>query len=92
MQLSFVYILTNKYRTTLYIGVTNSLIDRVVQHKSRQGSKFTVKYNVTDLIYFEEFTDINQAILREKQLKNWHHDWKINLIKELNPTLKTLEL
>ncbi len=92
MKLSYVYILTNEYRTTFYIGVTANLKERVVQHKNGLGSKFTLKYNVKDLIYFEEFTDINQAILREKQLKNWHHDWKINLIKELNSKLKTLEI
>jgi len=56
-----------------------------------EGSKFTKKYSLIDLVYFEKFTDINQAIASEKQLKNWHHDWKINLIKELNPTLKTLD-
>ena len=61
-----------------------------MHHRNGIASKFTSKYNVKDLIYVEEFMDINQAILREKQLKNWHHDWKINLIKEKNPTLKTL--
>jgi len=92
MKLSYVYILTNKYRTTLYIGVTSNLNERVMQHRNGIASKFTSKYNTKDLIYFEEFIDINQAILREKQLKNWHHDWKINLIKEMNPTLKTLQI
>jgi len=82
--------MTNKYRTTFYIGVTSDLNKRMLQHTLGEGSKFTKKYNLIDLVYFEEFTDINQAILREKQLKNWHHDWKINLIKEKNPTLKTI--
>ncbi len=91
MKLSYVYILANEYRTTFYIGMTANLKERMDQHKNELGSKFTLKYNVKDLIYFEEFTDINQAILREKKLKNWHHDWKINLIKEMNPTLKTLQ-
>lgn len=91
MQCSFVYIMTNKYRTTFYIGVTSNLTKRVLEHMLGEGSKFTKKYSLTDLVYFEKFTDINQAIAREKQLKNWHHDWKINLIKELNPTLKTLD-
>jgi len=91
MKLSYVYILANEYRTTFYIGMTANLKERMDQHKNELGSKFTLKYNVKDLIYFEEFKDINQAILREKKLKNWHHDWKINLIKEMNPTLKTLQ-
>ena len=90
MKYSYVYIMTNKYRTTFYIGVTSDLNKRMLQHTLGEGSKFTKKYNLIDLVYFEEFTDINQAILREKQLKNWHHDWKINLIKEKNPTLKTI--
>ena len=92
MNLSYVYILTNKYRTTFYIGVTSNLERRVLDHLQGKGSKFTKKYNVKDLVYFEIFSDINQAILREKQLKNWHHDWKINLIKEENPKLKTLDI
>ena len=91
MQKSFVYILTNKYRTTFYIGVTANLSKRLEEHYDEKTSAFTKKYNVKDLIYFEEFSDIEQAISREKQLKNWHKEWKLNLIKQLNPTLKTLE-
>jgi putative endonuclease len=83
--------MTNKYRTTFYIGVTSNLSKRMAEHADGDGSKFTNKYNLTDLVYFETFTDINQAIAREKQLKNWHHEWKINLIKEQNPTLETLD-
>ena len=90
MKQSFVYILTNKYRTTFYIGVTANLIERARMHREGVGSKFTEKYNLKDLVYFEEFSEINQAIAREKQLKNWYHDWKINLIKEQNPNLETL--
>ena len=91
MKQSYIYILANKYPTTFYTGVTANLSKRIIEHKKGVASKFTKKYNVVDLIYFEEFSDINQAIAREKQLKNWHKEWKINLIKELNPTLKTLE-
>ncbi|WBX72531.1 GIY-YIG nuclease family protein [Tenacibaculum retecalamus] len=83
--------LANKYRTTFYIGVTANLSERITEHKKGEASKFTKRYNVVDLIYFEEFSDINQAISREKQFKNWHKEWKINLVKELNPTLKTLD-
>lgn len=91
MQKSYIYILTNAYRTTFYIGVTTNLTKRLNQHYDETASKFTKKYNLKDLIYFEEFTDVNQAILREKQLKNWHKEWKLNLIKKVDPTLKTLD-
>lgn len=84
--------MANKYRTTFYIGVTSDLKSRIYDHLTGEGSELTKKYNLSDLVYFEEFTDINQVILREKQLKNWHHDWKINLIKGINPILKTLML
>ncbi|MEM6721203.1 MAG: GIY-YIG nuclease family protein [Bacteroidota bacterium] len=90
MKKSYIYILTNKYRTTFYIGVTSDLKARLMQHASGIGSEFTRKYNLTDIVYFEEFLDINQAISREKQLKNWKRDWKIELIKKLNPTLETI--
>lgn len=84
--------MTNTYRTTLYVGVTSDLNKRVVEHQNDIGSEFTKKYNLKDLIYYEEFNDINQAIAREKQIKNWKKDWKLNLIKEMNPSLKTLML
>jgi putative endonuclease len=83
--------MTNKYRTTFYIGVTSNLKKRIAEHYQGLGSKFTAKYQLTDLVYFEIFTDIIQAIAREKQLKNWRHDWKVNLIKEQNPTLETID-
>ena len=66
MQQSFVYIMTNKYRTTFYIGVTSNLSKRILEHAIGVGSKFTKKYNLVDLIYFETFSDINKAISREK--------------------------
>ena len=65
---------------------------RTTVHADKKGAVFTKKYNLTDLVYFEEFLDINQAIAREKQLKNWKRDWKIELIKKLNPTLETISL
>jgi len=86
----YVYIMSNKGLTTIYIGVTNNLERRVLQHKLGKGSKFTKKYKVNRLIYFEELEDVNIAITREKQLKNWHRDWKWNLIKSVNPDLKDL--
>jgi len=92
MKQSYVYILSNKYRTTFYIGVTTDLGRRIVEHAKGLGSTFTKKYNLKDLIYYEEFLDINQAIAREKQLKNWHKAWKLNLIKQKNPKLSTLKI
>jgi putative endonuclease len=84
--------MTNSYRTTFYIGVTTNLLKRITEHADGTGSKFTEKYNLKDLIYFEKFTDVNQAIDRENQLKNWHKEWKLNLIREKNPKLETLTL
>jgi putative endonuclease len=90
MKSSYVYILTNKYRTTFYLGVTTDLNKRITEHQNEIGSVFTKKYNLKYLIHFEEFNDINQALAREKQIKNWRKDWKINLIKEKNPNLEAL--
>ena len=92
MKTSYTYITTNKYRTTFYIGVTSNLSKRITEHQNGIGSEFTKKYDLKDLIYFEEFTDINQAIAREKQIKNWKKEWKLNLIKEKNPILETLKV
>lgn len=92
MKSSYVYILTNKYRTTYYVGVTDDLIKRINEHQNGIGSTFTKKYNLKDIIFFEEFSDIKQAIVREKQLKNWRKDWKLNLIKGKNPKLETLKI
>ena len=82
-----IYFMTNKGRNVIYIGVTSDLIARVLEHKRGNGSQFTRKYNCTDLIYFESFSTIQEAISREKQLKNWHREWKWNLVKEFNPQL-----
>jgi len=90
MRTSYIYILTNISRTVLYIGITSNLIKRITEHKEEKGSIFTKKYHLKYLIYFEEFTDINQAIQREKQLKNWRSEWKWNLVKDSNPELKDL--
>jgi putative endonuclease len=80
----------NKGLTTVYTGVTNNLERRVLEHKLGEGSKFTTKYKLSILIYFEEYEGINEAIAREKQLKNWHREWKWSLIKSENPELKDL--
>ncbi|HSA83471.1 MAG TPA: GIY-YIG nuclease family protein [Patescibacteria group bacterium] len=86
----YVYILTNKNDTTFYIGVTNNLSRRIYEHKEKFVSGFTQKYNLTKLVHVEQFSTAKEAITREKQLKNWHHDWKINLIKKENPLLEDL--
>ncbi|WP_420386438.1 GIY-YIG nuclease family protein [Roseivirga sp.] len=85
-----IYIMSNPSRTVLYIGVTSNLIARVIEHKTNNGSTFTKKYNCIDLLYHEEFSSIQEAIIREKQLKNWHREWKWNLIKAFNPSLNDL--
>ena len=90
MTKAYVYILSNKNRTVLYIGRTVNLLRRIKQHKSNNGAKFTKKYSAYYLLYVEIFDDINSAINREKQLKRWHKDWKWNLIKQNNPELKDL--
>lgn len=88
----FVYILSNKNRTVLYIGATKFLKERVELHIEGRATVFTKKYSVNELLYFEEFSDFHDAFAREKQLKNWHRDWKWNLIKTQNPELKNLYL
>jgi putative endonuclease len=76
---------------TLYIGVTNDLERRVKEHKEKLNiNSFTSKYNCIKLVYYDEYQMIEQAITREKQLKNWHRDWKMDLIKEENPLLNDL--
>lgn len=75
---------------TLYIGVTNDLERIVYEHKIGLGSKFTSKYNVNRLVYFEAFQNINDAILREKRLKKWNRAWKIELIEEENKDWRDL--
>ncbi|MFA6215872.1 MAG: GIY-YIG nuclease family protein [Patescibacteria group bacterium] len=81
----YIYIMTNKGNTVLYTGVTNNLQERVYQHKTKVIKGFTSKYNINKLVYFEEFDYIEDAIAREKQIKNWHRQWKINMINEFNP-------
>lgn len=85
MKTYYVYILASQARGTLYIGVTNDLIKRVWQHKHKEMDGFTKEYGVDRLVYFEYTESIEAAIAREKQLKNWHRDWKINLIERENP-------
>ena len=90
MRQYYVYILTNKTNEVLYIGVTNNLVRRIFEHKNKLVEGFTKKYNLSKLVYYEVTNDINSALEREKQLKNWHRDWKINLINSFNPVWKDL--
>ena len=86
----YVYIMTNKYNTVLYTGVTNNLARRVYEHQERRGSAFTTRYNVTKLVYMEPFGDIREAIAREKQIKAGSRQDKIDLVKSMNPEWKDL--
>ena len=86
----YVYILTNKTNSVIYIGITNNLLRRLYEHKNKLLEGFTKKYNVNKLVYFEQTSDINEAIKREKILKKWNREWKIELIKKQNPEFKDL--
>ena len=81
----FVYILASQPHGTLYIGVTNDLYRRMVEHREGGGGKFTKKYAVTKLMWFQAFGFIEDAIQREKSLKRWLRTWKISLIEQSNP-------
>ena len=85
MNTYYVYILASKKNGTLYIGVTDNLIRRVYEHKNDIIDGFTKKYHVHKLVYYEQTNDINSAIQREKQLKKWRRQWKIDLIEKNNP-------
>jgi putative endonuclease len=80
-----VYILASQPYGTLYIGVTSDLIARLWQHRSGEVKGFTMQYGVHFLVRFEQFATMHDAITREKQLKRWHRQWKINLIESENP-------
>jgi putative endonuclease len=88
----WVYILASKIGGTLYIGVTNDLVRRVFEHRSEVVRGFTKRYSVHRLVYFEQFSDIESAIRREKRLKKWNRAWKIRLIEEANPNWDDLFL
>ena len=81
----YVYILASKIGGTLYIGVTNDLVRRIFEHKSNFVDGFTKKYGVKRLVYFEQYDDIENAIRREKRLKQWNRAWKVRLIESVNP-------
>ena len=86
----YVYLLASRKHGTLYLGVTNDLIRRVYQHKSKALAGFTAKYGVNRLVWFETHDDVIPAISREKEIKKWRRDWKIILIETGNPDWRDL--
>ncbi|MBK7057826.1 MAG: GIY-YIG nuclease family protein [Leptospiraceae bacterium] len=86
----FLYILTNKTNTVLYIGMTNNLERRIYEHKNKINIGFTQKYNVDKLVYFESTTNAFSAIEREKEIKKWRREKKNDLINAFNPEWKDL--
>ena len=80
-----VYILTNKTDAVMYVGVTNDLVRRICEHQNEQLAGFTKKYHIHKLVYVEEYTDVNDAIAREKQLKKWNRAKKNWLVETQNP-------
>ncbi|MBQ8668376.1 GIY-YIG nuclease family protein [bacterium] len=86
----YVYIITNKNDSTLYVGVTSDLVKRIWEHKNHVVEGFSKRYNLEKLIYFESFEDIEQAILREKYLKGKKREYKIALIEDSNKEWKDL--
>jgi len=88
----YVYILTNFKNSVFYIGVSNNLKRRVYEHKNKLVEGFSKKYNLYKLIYFEEYSNPSLAIEREKKLKRWKKEWKMTIIKKVNPDFKDLSL
>lgn len=86
----YVYILASKKNGTLYIGVTNHLVRRVIEHKEKIIKGFTAKYNVNMLVYYEIYKYVNLAIQREKNMKKWKREWKIELIEQENKEWRDL--
>jgi putative endonuclease len=88
----FVYILASQRNGTLYVGVTNDLSFRTAQHRDEALEGFTKKYRVHMLVWFEEYGDIGDAITREKRIKKWNRDWKLEMIEKSNPDWRDLFL
>jgi putative endonuclease len=86
----YVYTLASRIGGTLYVGITNDLIRRAFEHKSKSTPGFTERYDVAKLVYFEQFDDPENAIKREKRIKKWNRAWKIRLIEEFNPNWEDL--
>jgi len=80
-----VYLLASKKHGTLYLGVTNDIVRRLPEHRSEAVEGFIKRYGVDKLVWFEVYDDATNAIAREKELKKWRRDWKINLVEEADP-------
>jgi len=85
-----VYMLASQRNGTLYVGVTSDLVKRIWEHKQDMVEGFTRKYQVHDLVYFEQHEDMHQAIQRERQIKKWNRAWKIELLEKSNPGWRDL--
>jgi putative endonuclease len=86
----FTYILTNRHHSVLYVGVTNDLVRRVHEHRTKIASTFTTRFNVDKLVYFEETSDVQAAIAREKQIKAGSREKKVSLVNAMNPDWRDL--
>ena len=86
----YIYLLANKKNGTLYTGITNDLLRRIYEHKKNLLPGFTAKYNIHNLVHYEQSESIETAIQREKQIKNWKRSWKIELIEQHNPYWRDL--
>ena len=86
----WVYIMADRYRGTIYVGVTAHLPARILQHRSGDGSDFCARYSLTRLVWAEQGDDITACIAHEKRLKRWHRDWKLALIEQANPDWRDL--
>ena len=86
----YIYILINYPKTVLYVGFTNNIIRRIIEHKNDLGCKFTRRYKLKYLIYFEECENVYSMMEREKEIKKWRREKKINLIKSINPNLNDI--
>jgi putative endonuclease len=87
---AYIYFMSNQHNNVLYVGVTNDIVRRVAEHKAKVNKGFTYKYNVDRLVYYELINSINDAIAREKQIKNWKREWKNDLVNDMNPTWEDL--
>jgi putative endonuclease len=86
----YLYILASRRNGTLYVGVTSDLVKRIGEHRQKLVEGFTKKYEVTDLVYYEAFEEIRDAIVRERQVKEWKRKWKTDLIQSVNPYWRDL--
>ena len=85
-----VYILANRYRSTMYVGVTSALYNRVADHKNKRFDGYTARYGISMLVWYEHHQSMDAAIRREKQIKKWNRPWKFRIIEEMNPQWRDL--